>query len=291
MSDRKKVLPNLIPNIGFNLEAQEKFAKDHGIVFEHYAAIPSTIGQKDIGEYRRSDSLDIVSSNGFIYKKIGEFTGIIMGNRKDHNFIEGGLFDNSTARLVLPKFYNKDTPSDKKEITLLPGDRIYAKGMELKVDNYQKAEFDPVGEDILQFPAKCVSILNDSRNIEYNQNIHFKVSGKGNIKWLKGKKNPGIDPETGKGRAYSIRYTYLAFWYIAELLNEIRITNEGTSNEPSRMPYHAVIQREYVYHNKTRGDSKNSNTKENHDERTNDEPRNDVTPGKFDVKVNVRNFE
>ena len=287
MSDRKKVLPNIIPNIGFNLDAQEKFAKDHGIVFEHYAAVPSPIGMKDRGDYRRPDSLDTIAENGFIYEKVGEFTGTILGNSKGHTDIEGGIYDNSTARLVMPKYYNE---SDK-DIALLPGDRIYAKGLEVAVPNYQKVDFNPKGEDFLQFPALCVESVIDASNNRYVQGRHFKITKDGNIKWIKGRKNPGIDPDTGKGRVYAIRYTYSAFWYIQRLINEIRITNEGTNKEPTRMPYHAVIQREYVYHNKLRGEAKEgTKTEENHDSRTNPEPEESLDPNKYEVKVDIRDF-
>lgn len=289
MSDRKKVLSNRIPNIGFNLKAQEKFGKDHGVVFEHWAAIPSPIGQKDKGDYRRSDSLDTISENGFIYKKIGEFTGAILGNKKNHDFNSagGGVFDNSTGRLVIPKFYNES----EKEIKLLPGDRIYAKGIELRVPNYQKVEYQPKKADVLQFPAKCVELLVDSNNVEYKQGRHFKLDKNGNIEWIAGRKNPGIDPDTGCGRVYGVRYEYIAFWYVAQLLNEIRITNEGTNKEPARMPYHAIIQREYVYHNKNRGDAKDTNIEETQDNRTTEEPVEKLNPNTYEVRVDTKNFK
>lgn len=286
MSDKKKALPDIIPEVKFNLEAQEQFAKSRGVIFEHWSAVPSPIGLKDRGDIRRPDSLDTIESNGFIYKKVGEFVGTIVGNSKTHKEIEGGMFDNSTARLVIPKYYNEPC---KEEISLLPGDRIYAKGIELKVDNYQRAQYNPKSSDFLQFPAMCVKYLVDSNNIEYKEGVHFKINSAGNVKWLQGKKNPGIDPETGKGRIYSIRYTYLAFWYVQQIINEIRITNTDTAEDPARLPYHVVIQREYVYHNKTRGDAKDTNL-ETHDKRTNKEPKEDIDPNKFDVKVDIRNF-
>jgi len=285
--DRKKVLPNLIPNVGFNLKAQEKFALDHGITFVHYAAIPSPIGLKDRGDYRRSDSLDTISENGFIYKKVGEFTGAILGNSKKHDFESGGggIYDSSTGRIVIPKFYN----NSEKPISLLPGDRIYAKDIELRVDNYQRAEFNPKSVDYLQFPAKCVSHLIDSQNTEYVEGRHFKIDKDGNVKWIKGQKNPGIDSDTGEGRVYAIRYTYVAFWYISQLINEIRITNSGTNKEPERMPYHAVIQREYIYHNRNRGDKKDTNEK-TETSRTTEEPKEKLDSNQHEIKVDIRNF-
>jgi len=58
---------------------------------------------------------------------------------------------------------------------------------------------------------------------------------------------------TGRGRVYSIRYRYIAFFYVYQLLNEIRLTNvtQGNIRKPERMAYHALLIREYVFHKKT----------------------------------------
>ena len=280
-----------IPNIGFNLNVQEQFATEKGICFEHWAAIPSAIGKKDRGDYRRPDSLDTISEGGFLYKKMGEFVGTIVNNSKRHDFnaLEGGIYDNSTARLVIPVKYKKKC-TKKQEISLLPGDRVYAKDMKLKVDNYQEVDYNPNGSDVLQFPALDVIFLRDSNNKEFKCGKDFKINKDGNIKWVQGGNNPGIDVETGKGRIYSVRYTYNAFWYVQQLMNEIRVTNTEDSSKPARLPYHAVIQREYVYHDKLRGDAKNSNTEETVTERTKPEPQDSIDPNQFEVQVDIRNF-
>jgi hypothetical protein len=290
MSERINVLPLEIPSIGFTLEAHEQFAKDRGVIFEHYAAIPSTIGQIDRGDIRRPDALDTISENGYIYRKVGEFVGTILGNSAKHDHVEGGIMDSSTARLVLPKFYNEDCgPSAGQEIALLPGDRVYAKSIELRVPNYQKGEYRPKGSDYLQFPAKCVQMLQDSRGIDYTEGVHFKINDIGNIDWIDGKSNPGIDPDTGKGRIYGIRYMYVAFWYIQQLVNEIRVTNTGDASTPARLPYQAVIQREYVFHNKNRGDQKET-TVNTETPRTQELPVENTNPNQYQVKVDVRDF-
>ncbi|HLD91702.1 MAG TPA: hypothetical protein VI911_11945 [Patescibacteria group bacterium] len=285
------VLPIEIPDIGFTFEAQEQFATDKGILLEHWVAIPSPIGLKDRGDYRRSGELDVVSENGFIYKKVGEFKGTIVSNSKHNTNTDGGIYDNSTARLVLPKYYQCHINGpDKKEISLLPGDRIYAKNIELKVDNYQRAEYGVKHNDYLQFPAKCVSYLIDSQNIEYIYNVDFTTDQYGNIQWISGNRNPGIDISTGKGRVYSIRYTYLAYWYVSQLINEIRVTNDGVN--PVRLPYQCMIQREYVYHNAIRKATENINsTKEQPKSRTQVKPDDSLDPNKYDVKVDMGQFE
>lgn len=283
---------NSLPEIKFNLDAQEKFGRSRGVVFEHWSALPSPIGLKDRGEYRRSDALDTISENGFIYKKVGEFIGTIVGNSHQNQFngaAEAGIYDSSTARVIIPKYY--ENTDQTKEISLLPGDRIYAKDIELRVENYQRVEYRPTSSDFLQFPAKCVSRLTDSRGIDYNEGRDFKVNRDGNIEWIKGK-NPGIDPETGKGRIYAIRYQYVAFWYIQQLINEIRITNTDGAETPSRMPYHAVIQREYVYHQQNRKQKEENaeSSRKTKPSRKNPEPKDSIDPSVPEVQVDLRNF-
>lgn len=287
--DDIKVLPDIIPDIKFNLDAQEQFATDKGILFEHWAAIPSTIGQIDRGDLRRPETLDTIAENGFIYKKVGEFVGTILGNSKKNNHAEGGLMDQSEGRLVLPKFYTQECGGGK-EIALLPGDRVYPKQIEIKVPNYQKVQYNGKHDDYLQFPVKSVVFLKDSNNIEYTEGVDFTVTSEGNIRWTAGKRNPGMDPATNKGRLYGVRYMYLAFWYIERLINEVRITNTSDSSAPARLPYHAVIQREYVYHNKPRGDKKESN-EQNTTPRTQEPPVESLDPNEFQVKVDVSDFE
>lgn len=292
--------PIELEQMSFNLDKQDQFIKSHGVSFVHYRAIPSPIGLKDRGEYRRSDSLDTIAENGFIYKKCGEFTGVILSNNKRKQPIDGGLYDFSEARLTLPRFYNEDSEEDAGErIHLCPGDRIFLKNVDKKeknVVNYQRVQYNPNGMDYLQFPATCIEFIVDSRGGEYKEGVHFKISkgklSEGNIQWIDGKSNPGIDPDTGKGRVYSIRYRYEAHWYISALPNELRIgqTTEDGIRKETRMPYQAVIQREYVYHNRNRGDSKDT-PKENETKRTNSEPEQSIDPNKYQVKVDINSFE
>jgi hypothetical protein len=280
-----------ITEIGFNLDSQDQFIKSRGVELEHWVAIPSPIGLKSRGGYRRSDQYDTITSNGMIYKKAGCFTGAIVSNSKRKKANEAGLLDHSVARLLIPRYYNTEDDS-KKEIHLAPGDRVFIKDIEVLVSNYQRMDYSAGGLDRAQFPVKEVEYLIDSANKEYKCGYHFKIQD-GHIKWVDGRDNPGIDPETGKGRVYSLRYKYNAHWYITELPNEVRVTqgkDAAGKTFAERMPYSAVIQREYVYYNQN--NDVNKDHERNKEVRDNEEPKEEIqTPSDYQIKVDITDIE
>ena len=274
----------------FDLNRLDAFTTSLGVDFTHYKAIPSPIGKKDRGDYRRSDGVDTITSNGMIYRCAGKFTATITDNSRGSKQATGGTLDPSESRLVLPRFYNKDAVADGDRIYFAPGDRVYVSDLnaDVKVSNYQEMDYQAGIDNEPMFPIMALdgSIL-DSRGIEYVQNLDFTIC-QGNIRWLPTGKNPGIDPDTGKGRVYSIRYLYNAFWYVVSIPKEVRITNvsNGSVRSPERMPYHVVVVREFIYHNQNRGDLANQN-KPLEPKRVDAAPVESVTPNKFVIPVNM----
>lgn len=246
----------------FDLDRLDNFVTGLGVEFYHYKGMPSPIGQNDRGDYRRNDGVDTITSNGMIYRCAGKFTATMTDNSRDRKRGEAGTLDPSESKLVLPRFYNDKAYADGKRIYLSPGDRIYVADptADVKVSNPQKMDYEPGIDNIPMFPIVELEMpITDSRNIEYIENVDYSITADGNIRWLPGGKNPGIDPSTGKGRVYSVRYLYKSYWYITILLKEVRITNVTNGNEraPTRMPYHCIVQREYMYHNQNNGDATN----------------------------------
>ena len=276
----------------FDLDRLDVFVTGLGVEFLHYKGIPSPIGQKDRGDYRRSDGVDTITSNGMIYKCSGKFTATMTDNSRDRKRGDAGVLDPSESKLVMPRFYNKDGVADGERIYLSPGDRIYVADPEtdVLVSNPQKMDYQEGVDNMPMFPiVKLEMPIIDSRNIEYTEGVDFCITDDGNIRWIAGGKNPGIDPQTGKGRIYSIRYLYKAYWYITVILKEVRVTNvsdfDGTRN-PQRMPYHAIAQREYIYHNQNKGASTNQN-KSKDPKRVAQEPVESVNPSKYTVPVDM----
>lgn len=274
----------------FDLDRLDNFVTGLGVEYMHYKGIPSPIGQNDRGDYRRNDGVDTITSNGMIYKCAGKFTATMTDNSRDRKRGEAGVLDPSESKLVMPRFYNKNTLADGDRIYLSPGDRIYVADplADVLVSNPQKMDYEPGVDNVPMFPIVQLEMpIIDSRNIEYAQGVDFCIHD-GNIRWMAGGKNPGIDPNTGKGRIYSIRYLYRSYWYITVLLKEVRVTNVTTDGlrSPERMPYHAIAVREYVFHNQNKGDKTNQ-LKSKDPARVDKEPISDIGQDKSAILVDM----
>lgn len=278
----------------FDLNRLDTFVTSLGVDFSHYKAVPSPIGQNDRGDYRRSDGVDTITSNGMIYRCSGKFTATMTDNSRSQKQGDSGTLDPSESRLVMPRFYNKSDLADGDRIYLMPGDRLYLSDPEadVKVETAHKMDYQSDIDNEPMFPiVELEDRIVDSRNIEYAEGVDFCITKAGNIRWLAGGRNPGIDPNTGKGRIYSIRYRYNAFYYVISLPKEIRVTNVTTGGVRSaeRMPMHAVIMREYLFANTNKGDKLNQN-KTKSPERVQLAPKESINPNKNVVPVDMSNF-
>lgn len=285
-----------LPQLSLNLLQNDQLSQSFGIDFVHYKAVPSPIGLKDRGDYRRPDALDTIASNGNIYVKSGCFTATMLDNSKQQSRAEGGFLDMSTSRLVLPRFYNKqDGQSNGDRIYMSPGDRVYIYDphADTMVANVQKMDYEPNIPNVPMFPAVKVEFLIDSTGKTYNEGIDFILTVEGNIQWLNTGNNPGIDIETKKGRVFSIRYLYKAYWYVVAIPKEVRVTNITTNGvrSPERMPYHVVVQREHVYHNQQKGDNTINTLQTNDTNRTVQAPIENIDNTESDVQVDMSIYD
>jgi hypothetical protein len=166
-----------------------------------------------------------------------------MGVPSNPNRADTGLLDGSTVNATAPRFYD-DSPDSFHP---LPFDRFYLAEESILVPQWQLMEVSPTGRDKLSFPAVQVQDLVDSSGKRYRENEHFTIND-GNIVWTKG---PGLDPETDRGRIYSVRYLYRPHWYCDSLSHQIRVSQIDNmitgSRDVQRMPQAMVLHREHVY--------------------------------------------
>lgn len=281
-----------------DLKKIDQQAVSSGVEFTHWKAMPSPLGLKDRGDYRRSDGVDQITSNGMIYTCAGKFSATMVSNDQSKKWSDGGESDPSMARLIMPRFYNKSDDGEQANgdrIYIAPGDRVYVADptTDVLVSNYHKMDYDPQSDNVPMFPiVKCEVPIVDSLNISYICGVDYQVTPAGNVRWIAGGRNPGIDPDTGKGRVYSVRYLYKAYYYIVAIPKEIRltgVTDENGVRNAERMPFHASIVREYIFHDQNRGDLKNP-LKAKDMARAVEAPKESANPNKFQVPVDMGNI-
>lgn len=233
----------------FTHEAFDLAVHSQGITLQHFQAMPCPIGKIDKFDIRSSSHDDHGSSglgacsNGFLYRPAGNITCLFLGNNTNWKTEETGTLTGATVRITIPRTYDDNTNSAQ----VLPYDRLYLLDDAITVDNWQLVQTNLNGVDKLNFPVVSVIFLVDSSGKQYYSSIDYEIVN-GQIKWLT-QNRPGIDDTTGLGVVYSIRYRYRPYWYISDLIHEVRVAQaeENGQRVVKRMNQQVVAQREYVF--------------------------------------------
>jgi hypothetical protein len=240
--------------VSFDPQAFDNFIKSQGIYVTHYRAVPDPTGMASKGDLYAANS-SRSNSDGFLFYKAGVCQILFTVNNKMYNIqVEGGI-SSSSAFATFPRYYD----DGNNEVIIHPYDRLYLKDVDVKVSDFQFVEANSTGVDRLQYPAVEVEHLVDANGIIYKQDQDFEITNDGNIKWLT-QKRPGTNIKINKGTIYSIRYRYVPFFVVNQLVHEIRISQvsdpETFDRSVQRMPYAANILRENVFHDTNKDPNK-----------------------------------
>ena len=236
--------------VSFDLAAIDALIRSQGATLEHHAAILCPLGLDNKTDIRHTNHPG-KCYNGFIYKKLGCVTANVTSNSSQPDWAGRGMEDASTAYTTLPRFY--DERCDGRELSVPIRvqlfDRIYIKDLQVQVVNTEKVEYNQTGVDYLAYPALSVEFLIDANGREYECGKDFDIV-EGNIVWRENRA-PGYNPDLDRGVVYSVRYTYRPFYYVENLLHEIRLARvvnpENGAVELERMPFQLRLQREYAF--------------------------------------------
>lgn len=243
--------------VNFDPVILDKTIVSHGIRFVHWIALHSPIGLIDKYDSRRPDvEADTFTSNGRYYIKAGILMGLMSGNTKDARAIEGGIMHSAVAQFTPTRFYECGPNQESQRVYLSVFDKLYLEQEDILVSRDELASFSEDGWDRLDFPAVQVQAVVDANGIRY-ECCDFQVE-KGGIKWVG--KRPGINPNTGKGVIYSIRYRYRPHWYVERLLHEMRlVSSEDQLRGRLVIPMNqsCIVNREYVFLNKLKAEEAN----------------------------------
>ena len=245
-------------SVAFDVDVLDATIEAHGIRMEHQRVLYNPAGLIDKYDSRRPDvEIDSESLNGLTYIKAGWFKCLLLGNTKETRAMEGGTLNSARAQMTPKRFYEKEEGGELERVYLAPFDRLYLDNENILVTRHELAVNHEDGLDRLNFPVVQVHVVVDSNGIQYGPNDYCVENNC--IKWVG--RRPGVNPNTGKGVVYSVRYLYRPFFYVSNLLHELRLAQHEDpikGKSTIELPQSAIIVREYVYHTKQKDSEKPS---------------------------------
>jgi hypothetical protein len=228
----------------FDTDAFDNAIFSHGVQFLHYRAMRCPIGLATTTDIRKMHDNHPGCSHGFLYTLGGQITAIFTGNNAVDRQTTGGLVGDGVAQVTTPRFYD----STQTPFYATKYDRLYLTEPGIFVTNWEVFECSITGKDRCSFPVEYVVDLVDSDGNRYAQNVDFTIDH-GMIVWDDRRRPKGPIPGDG-GVVCGIRYLYRPYWYVTQLMHEVRVARgempDGTSRV-QRMPMSLAIQREYLF--------------------------------------------
>lgn len=233
--------------ISFDAEAFDDAVRSQGVRLVHYAATRCPVGMTDMDEIRRPHPDHEGCTNGFLYTKTGAITALFTGNSKHKNPEEMGFWDGSTVQVTFPRQYDETG----EPIFVAPFDRFYLEEEDIVVPIWQLFMHHESGIDRLKYPVAQIQQLIDSAGLRYTQGSDFSVTSSGELRWTGRRPVPNLDlggPAPTRGAVCSVRYLYRPYWYVGQIVHELRVTqiSDGPDRSIQRMPQAVVLHREYV---------------------------------------------
>ena len=179
-------LPSVM--VSFDVEAFDQAIRSQGVRLIHFTALRCPVGLTDIGDNRRPHPDHAGCSNGFLYRKAGTVTALLLGNGNDPQLRDIGFVDGASFTSTFPLNYD-DACIPAKPFYLAPFDRFYLDEEAITVPTWQLVQCNEAGIDRTNFPIVEVEDLIDSRGESYEQCKDYEIEN-GQIVWLSSGRRP-----------------------------------------------------------------------------------------------------
>lgn len=250
--------------IGFDTEAFDEAIDTQGLRLVHYEAMVCPVGKVDLNDTQKPHPDHEGCTNGYIYVKAGEIYGLSTGNSKHKQASDLGFWDGSTVQVSLTRFYF-DQP--ERPIFVAPFDRFFVAEEHIAVPTWQQFVSSGSGRDRLKYPVvKTLQPIVDNAGQRYVEGIDFDVSGNGLIAWRAGRAPPpNLEAGPGMGNGFgsdrgavcSARYLYRPFYYVGQIIHEVRVSQLSDAGERgvARYPQTVMMHREFVTQNRNQNEA------------------------------------
>lgn len=233
--------------VRYDPAAFDMILRSHGVLMEHWRAVKCPIGITDRFDARNHGDHDC--SNGFLYEHAGDVTVFFSGNGAHASLEELGFIDGSTTQITIPRFYD----NSDRQVLVQHYDRFFLKEAVAVSVNTQLVEAHITGKDRLQYIPTFIETVIDANGVKYSDN-DFTVD-KHALVWT-GSHRPQFDAKLEHGTIYSVRYHYQPFWYVKNIVHEVRVCrlydHAAQKEIVVRLPFALTLQREFMFENEDR---------------------------------------
>lgn len=237
--------PLPVQALTIDVDAQDYIVSTQGILYNHYLAMECPLGIVDRFDPRAEHVEHDTCQGGLIYKLAGKVFATSTSNSSDKTLRTQGEIDASTQMFTFRRGYEDCDCA----VTVGVYDKLeYAEEPPYIVQRQRIQYNSKTNIDRLQFPAIKIQILMDSEGISYNEGSDYILTN-GNIVWIGNR--PKVNPDTGRGGVYQVRYLYRPYWIVKSITKDIRVArqNNDDGSTLAKSNIAAICQREYQYMN------------------------------------------
>jgi hypothetical protein len=209
-------------NVNLDPQAFDDRIISNGIRLKHFAAVPCPGSDTERGSIRSTHD-EHKCLNGFHYKEVGKFIGVIQNNPVNKVVKPEGIVDSSVCYVIMPRFYE----NTQEQMHFAVWDRIEIANCcepSMWVPYWETIQASQTGIDRARFLIEKIQYVIDAFGVEYQEGVDFKIVN-GIIHWISPTRQPGFNLMAGQGVPYSIRYLYKPALYVNRCIHQIRILN------------------------------------------------------------------
>lgn len=245
----------------FDLPAFDRGIETQGVRMTHYRAMRCPHGMIDLDDSRRPRHDHPGCSGGFLYSKAGDLHVLATGNSLVMEPSPGGQILDVPLSVTFGRRYIDPGCEERRRAIVAPYDRFCLSGSndaELVAEHSQLFQASATGVDRLHFPVTEVVDLLDAGLRHYSFG-DFTIAD-GALVW--GSQRPPYDSATDRGSICSIRYTYRPFWYLWQLVHDLRGVRDPDGR--SERGWQSGVMRREMYFDSEGGDRFDNSSQRRH---------------------------
>lgn len=241
---RENPYDSRFPAIDLNPAKFNALANQYGVKILHEKASICPNFQGPISSQQHDPNCTICEGS-FVYYDPRTFVGFFSTNEMVRNYLRGGFWENGSAMLTTPSYYDQDPNKEDDQVYISFFDKMTLVDFEDRFYELIHKSEDSV--DKLRYKAIKILFVR-TKNKEYLPERHFVLNENGDINWVS-EDRPGKDMINNLGEPISVSYLYRPVYKVVTMLHEGRFSQVSfrrTNRLPTRYPQQCMIKKDFL---------------------------------------------